>query len=75
MNRFFVSGLIVCAILATTVCGQNNGDTQSMTSKGLKDAYAGKFLIGTAGDIPRGYSEDELANIRPTTTSSPRKTP
>ena len=64
MNRFFVSGLIACAILATTVCGQNNGDTQSMTSKGLKDAYAGKFLIGTAGDIPRGYSEAELANLK-----------
>lgn len=31
---------------------------------GLKDAYAGKFLIGAAGDIPRGYSEAELANIK-----------
>jgi len=31
---------------------------------GLKDAFAGKFLIGTAGDVPRGYSEAELANIK-----------
>ncbi|HHY85984.1 MAG TPA: endo-1,4-beta-xylanase [Verrucomicrobia bacterium] len=30
---------------------------------GLKDAFAGRFLIGTAGDL-RGYSEAELANIR-----------
>ena len=31
---------------------------------GLKDAYAKKFLIGTAGDVPRGYSAIELANIK-----------
>ena len=31
---------------------------------GLKDAYKGKFLIGTAGDIPGGYNETELANIK-----------
>jgi len=31
---------------------------------GLKDAYAGKFLIGTAGDVPRGYNEAEQANIK-----------
>jgi endo-1,4-beta-xylanase len=31
---------------------------------GMKDAYAGKFLIGTAGDIPRGYSQAELDNIK-----------
>ncbi|MGH7972281.1 MAG: endo-1,4-beta-xylanase, partial [Limisphaerales bacterium] len=31
---------------------------------GLKDAFAGKFLIGCAGDLPRGYSEAELANIK-----------
>ena len=33
-------------------------------SIGLKDAYKGKFLIGTAGDIPGRYSEAELANIK-----------
>jgi endo-1,4-beta-xylanase len=31
--------------------------------KGLKDAFAGKFLIGTAADL-RGFSEAELANIK-----------
>jgi endo-1,4-beta-xylanase len=31
---------------------------------GLKDAYAGKFLIGCAGDIPGRYTEAELANIK-----------
>jgi endo-1,4-beta-xylanase len=31
---------------------------------GLKGAFAGKFLIGTAGDVPWGYSEAELANIK-----------
>ncbi len=30
---------------------------------GLKDAFAGSFLIGTAGDL-RGYSRAELENIR-----------
>lgn len=30
---------------------------------GLKEAYAGKFLIGAAGDL-RGYSDAELANIK-----------
>src|SRR6185369_14023171 len=31
---------------------------------GLKDAYAGKFLIGTAGDVPGRFSAAELANIK-----------
>jgi endo-1,4-beta-xylanase len=31
--------------------------------EGLKDAYAGKFLIGTAADL-RGFSDAELANIK-----------
>ena len=32
-------------------------------SIGLKDAYAGKFLIGCCAEA-RGYSEAELANIK-----------
>ena len=32
-------------------------------SSGLKDAYAGKFLIGCCAEA-RGYSEAELANIK-----------
>ena len=31
---------------------------------GLKDAFAGKFLVGCAGDVPGGYSPAELANIK-----------
>jgi endo-1,4-beta-xylanase len=34
----------------------------AMSAKGLKDAYAGKFLIGTAAD-PGNYSAAEQANI------------
>ena len=59
-NKVIVLGLIVCALLAAVACGQDG----AAAPKGLKDAYAGKFLIGTAGDIPRGYSEVELANIK-----------
>ena len=68
MNRLVVSGLVACAMSALTVFGQNGGDTKPTPvpapSMGLKDAYAGKFLIGTAGDVPRGYSDAELANIK-----------
>jgi endo-1,4-beta-xylanase len=71
-----VSGLIASAMLATTGYGQNNGDTRPGTgaqtdsgpaargpSIGLKEAFAGKFLIGAAGDL-RGYSDVEMANIK-----------
>ena len=64
-NRFLVSGLTVCALLAATVYSLSDGAPgTAAASKGLRDAYAGAFLIGAAGDIPRGYSEDELANIK-----------
>jgi len=68
LNRRLVTGLIVCGILAVSVYDQNQGDTgaaetASVVSMGLKDAYAGKFLIGAAGDLRR-YSDDELANIK-----------
>lgn len=64
INRFVALVWAVCAMLAVTAYGQDNGGTQSAASKGLKDAYAGDFLIGTAGDIPGGYSDAELANIK-----------
>lgn len=68
INRLVASGLVVCAISAATVCGQNSSDsgpaTAAAPSMGLKEAYAGKFLIGAAGDIPRRYSDAELANIK-----------
>jgi endo-1,4-beta-xylanase len=68
INRIVVSSSIACAILAATAYGQNTGDTNKPAipapTMGLKDAFAGKFLIGCAGDVPRGYSEAELANIK-----------
>jgi hypothetical protein len=55
-------------LLAATAFGQTNNETKSEVATapltGLKEAYAGKFLIGTAGDVPRGYSEAEMANIK-----------
>ena len=65
MNRLFASGLIICALLAATVYSQSGGGPKTVAyPKGLKDAYAGAFLIGMAGDIPKGYSEAELTNIK-----------
>jgi endo-1,4-beta-xylanase len=66
LKRFVTSILVVCAILAATVFGQKNSDTTSAevaAPVGLKDAYAGKFLIGAAGDL-RNFSVAELANIK-----------
>ena len=69
MRTHVLSAAVICVLSAATVYGQNNGETNKPTTIplptiGLKDAYAGKFLIGTAGDVPRGYSEAELANIK-----------
>ena len=70
-NRLLALGLVACATLATNVRGQNNEGTPAQTNAtaaaeptiGLKDAFAGKFLIGTASDL-RGYSDVERANIK-----------
>ncbi|HTY39150.1 MAG TPA: endo-1,4-beta-xylanase [Bacteroidota bacterium] len=61
MNRTFLLSFVVCALLAVTVYGQNTTDTVQL--KSLKEVYAGKFLIGAAGDL-KGYSDAELANIK-----------
>ena len=61
INRNMVLGFFVCAAVAMTVYGQNNTDMISL--KALKEVYAGKFLIGAAGDL-KGYSDAELANIK-----------
>jgi len=68
MSRNLLLGLIIYATLAIAVYGQPQGDTgatetESAAIVALKDAYAGKFLIGAAGDLRR-YSEAELANIK-----------
>lgn len=52
----------LCAFPAHGADGQSEAASAPLI--GLKDAYAGKYLIGTAGDIPGRYSEAELANIK-----------
>lgn len=64
MKKIVLTEFIAIAILATTAFSQTNVATPTAPLIGLKDAFAGKFLIGTAGDVPRGYSEAELANIK-----------
>ena len=61
INRYMLLSFFVCAVVAVPVDGQNN--TEITPLKALKEVYAGKFLIGTAGDL-KGYSEAELANIK-----------
>jgi endo-1,4-beta-xylanase len=56
ITRFFL-------IVAVTVTAYGQDSTKTTTQKTLKEAYAGKFLIGTASDL-RGLSEAELANIK-----------
>ena len=66
-NRFLLFGLIACATWASAAYGQDNDnaapEAERAPSVGLKDAFAGKFLIGAAGDL-RGYSDAELENIK-----------
>lgn len=65
MKTKFISGMAVCVLLATgAVFGQNDDEKKSDDLKSLKEAYAGQFLIGTAQDFPRGFSEAELANAK-----------
>ena len=67
MKRHVILSLIVCMTMAAGACAQDTGSatgTADAAAMGLKDAYAGKFLIGAAGDIPNRYSESELANIK-----------
>ena len=61
INRNMLLSIFVCAIVAVICCGQNNTETTPV--KALKEVYAGKFLVGTAGDL-KGYSDAELANIK-----------
>jgi endo-1,4-beta-xylanase len=62
MNPKFYLLLALAGAMTLSGCVSTNGNHQA--PKGLKDAYARKFLIGTAGDVPGGYSEAELANIK-----------
>ena len=59
--RNMILSIFLCTVMAMTGKGQNNTDSTSM--KALKEVYAGKFLVGAAGDL-KGYSDAELANIK-----------
>ena len=56
--------LLLALAGAITLCSCVSTKEDNHKVAGLKDAYAGKFLIGTAADLPRGYSAVELANIK-----------
>ncbi len=68
MKKLFAPSMIACALLATTAAfGQEEEEKEvkkPIEVKSLKEAYAGTFLIGTAQDFPRGFSEAELANAK-----------
>ncbi len=61
INRNLIISFFLLVALAITAYGQDN--TNTAPQKTLKEAYAGKFLIGTASDL-RGLSEEELENIK-----------
>src|SRR5690606_5313954 len=62
INKHLIASFILTlAIGSVSIYGQNN--TNAATPKTLKEAYAGKFLIGTSTDL-RGLSEAELANVK-----------
>lgn len=62
MKKMMLSSLVACMLASFSSLGQTTQPTTKPV--GLKDAYAGKFLIGCAGDVPRGYSDVELAHIK-----------
>ena len=47
MKNFFIAGFILIQTLAISVHCQDNASSQ----KTLKEAFAGKFLIGCADDL------------------------
>ncbi len=61
INKKMITSFILCLTLVVTVYGQGNNDTAPL--KTLKEAYAGKFLIGCADDLTSN-NEAYQANIR-----------
>ena len=61
LNRNLITSFFLIVALAVTAFGQDN--TTAAPQKTLKEAYAKKFLIGTANDL-RGLSEAELTSVR-----------
>ena len=61
LNRNLITSFFLMVALAATAYGQDN--TKTATQKTLKEAYAKKFLIGTANDL-RGLSEAEFTSVK-----------
>lgn len=61
INRHLIANIFLIAALSVSAYGQDNKGTASQ--KTLKEAYAGKFLIGAANDLS-SISEAEAANIK-----------
>ncbi len=61
MNKNLFTGFILMVVLAITAYGQDK--TDAVSQKTLKEAYAGKFLIGCANDL-KGLSDAELASVK-----------
>jgi endo-1,4-beta-xylanase len=61
INRNLITSFFLILTLAVTAYGQDI--TNTTPQKTLKEAYAKKFLIGTASDL-RGLSEAELENVK-----------
>lgn len=60
-KRNLITGFIFCFALSVTVYGQGNSNT--VPQKTLKEAFAGKFLIGCADDLTSN-NEAYQANIK-----------
>jgi len=61
INRNLITNFFLIVAIAVSAYGQDN--TKTAPQKTLKEAYAGKFLIGTANDLT-SISEAESANIK-----------
>jgi len=59
--RNLITNFLLIMAMAVTAYGQ--GNTKTASQKTLKEAYAGKFLIGTANDLS-SITEAEAANIK-----------
>ena len=61
IKRNLITNLFLILAIGVSAYGQDN--TKTAPQKTLKEAYAGKFLIGAADDLSR-ISEAESANIK-----------
>src|SRR5512137_1119575 len=59
-KNLIISLFLIVALGATAY---SQGNTKTAVQKTLKEAYAGKFLIGTANDLS-SINEAESANIK-----------